>query len=344
MKRLVLSLAAACMAFAFGVPAAQAGQGDTLAKVKERGRVLCPGHNGSYLGFAEVDDAGNWKGLDIELCKALSTAIFGSPDKAEIVPLSWAQRFPALAANDIDAIIKVTAWTLGRDTEIGLQFSRPYLIGTTQLLVTKALGAETAADLDGGSICVGAGSATERQVTDYFKKLGVEVNLITYENTNEMVASYFAGRCDALSGWGPNIAIRRASAPNPDDHVFLPDVVALEAEAIAVRQGDDQWVDIMNWLLSALMTAEQFGITQANVDDAKANPASPEVERLLGVTPGVGDRLGLSNDWAYNVIKTVGNYGEIFDRTLGADSPYKMPRGANALWTDGGVMFPLAFD
>ena len=321
-----------------------AATGDTLKTVKNRGSLLCTGHNGTYLGFAEVDDKGAWHGFDIELCKALATAVLGAPDKVKIIPVSWAQRFPSIQSGDIDVIIKVTGWTMGRDTELGLQFSRPYFLGPTQLMAHKEIGAKSAKDLDGATICASAGTSTERIAADYLSNLGVKVEMVTFEKTEEMRSAYFAGRCDAFAGWGPNLAITRAKGTDPDKHMILPDVMAVEPESAAMRQGDDNWVDILNWMFTALLIAEQYGITSANVDEHKAKKSNPTVERLLGKTPGIGDRLGLSNDWAYQVIKQVGNYKEIYDRTLGDKSAYKLPRGPNALITNGGVMYPLVLD
>jgi general L-amino acid transport system substrate-binding protein len=321
-----------------------AANGDTLKTVKARGSLLCTGHNGTYLGFAEVDDKGAWHGFDIELCKALATAVLGSKDKLKIIPVSWAQRFPSIQSGDIDVIIKVTGWTMGRDTELGLQFSRPYFLGPTQLMAHKEIGAKSAKDLDGATICASAGTSTERIAADYLSNLGVKVEMVTFEKTEEMRSAYFAGRCDAFAGWGPNLAITRAKGKDPDKHMILPDVMAVEPESAAMRQGDDNWVDILNWMFTAMLIAEQYGITSANVDEFKAKQSNPTVERLLGKTPGIGDRLGLSNDWAYQVIKQVGNYKEVYDRTLGDKSAYKLPRGPNALITDGGVMYPLILD
>jgi general L-amino acid transport system substrate-binding protein len=338
------ALAGAALAMTLAAPQAQAATGDTLKTVKERGTLLCTGHNGTYLGFAEVDDKGRWKGFDIELCHALATAIFGDPEQLKIVPVSWAQRFPSIQSGDIDVIIKVTGWTMGRDTELGLQFSRPYFLGPTQLMAHKEIGAKSAKDLDGATICASAGTSTERIAVDYLTNIGVKFEMVTYEKTEEMRSAYFAGRCDAFAGWGPNLAITRFKAPNAAEHVILPDVMKVEPESAAMRQGDDNWVDILNWMFTTLLIAEQYGITSANVDEFKAKPGNPTIERLLGVSPGIGDRLGLSNDWAYNVIKKVGNYAEIFDRTLGKDSPYKLDRGPNALINDGGVMYPLVLD
>lgn len=322
----------------------QAATGDTVKTIKERGTLLCTGHNGTYLGFAEVDDKGAWKGFDIELCKALATAILGSPDKLKVIPVSFSQRFPAIQSGDIDVIIKVTGWTMGRDTELGLQFSRPYFLGATQLMASAKLGAKSAKDLDGATVCAGAGTSTERITSNYLSSIGVEYEAVTYEKSEELRSAYFSGRCDAYAGWGPNLAITRFKATNPADHVILPDVMAVEPESAGMRQGDDNFVDVLNWLFTAMLIAEQYGITSANVDDHKNKPGNPQIERLLGVSPGIGERLGLGDDWAYNVITHVGNYKEVFDRTLGKDSPYKLDRGPNALLTDGGVMYPLVLD
>jgi general L-amino acid transport system substrate-binding protein len=338
--------ALAAFAFAAGLATspASAGQGDTIKTIKERGSLLCTGHNGSYLGFAEVDDQGKWTGFDIEFCKALATAILGSPDALKIIPVSWAQRFPALQSGDIDVIIKVTGWTMSRDTELGLQYGLPYFIGPTNILARTELGAKSAADLAGGVFCINAGTSIERIVADYMGARNIPYEALNFEKGEELRAALYAGRCDALAGFGPFLAATRFNAPNPDDFTILDEVLALEPEGIAARQGDDNFIDVINWMVSAMLMAEQNGITSANVDEVKANPPSASVERLLGVTPGVGDRLGLSNDWAYQVIKQVGNYGEIYDRTVGDGSAYKLPRGKNNLWTNGGMLYPLVLD
>ncbi len=343
MKRLLLGCLAAAALLA---PAqiAMAAAGDTVKAIKERGSLLCTGHNGSYLGFAEVDDKGKWTGFDIEFCKALATVILGSPDKLQIIPVSWAQRFPALQSGDIDVIIKVTGWTMSRDTELGLQFSRPYFIGPTYIMARSELGAKTAADLEGGVFCINAGTSIERIVASYMGAKGIEYEALNFEKAEELRSALYAGRCDALAGFGPFLAATRFNAPKADDFVILDEILALEPEAIAARQGDDNFIDVINWMVSALLMAEAEGITQANVDAARAKPSSSSVAILLGVSPGIGTRLGLSDDWAYNTIKAVGNYAEIYDRTVGEGSPYKLPRGKNHLWSNGGLLYPLVLD
>ncbi|MBO9456989.1 amino acid ABC transporter substrate-binding protein [Paracoccus sp. R12_1] len=340
----VLNIAILATATVIGASAAHADNGDTLKEVKARGALNCPGHTGSYLGFAEVDDKGVWNGLDIDLCRAMATATLGSPDKLKVIPLSWAQRWPSLQSGDVDIIIKASGGTFSRDTELGFQFSNSYYLGTTKVMAHKELGLTSMKDADGGTICIPAGASQERQVASYAEKLGIELETVAIEKTEELEDAYFSGRCDLYAQWGPVLAIARSVSKNPDDHVLLPDVLAVEPEVMISRQGDDNWVDISNWVLSVLLFAEQEGVTSHNVDEMKANPPTNEIAKMLGAQPGFGKPLGLEDDWGYNVIKNVGNYSEIFERNLGQDSPYKMPREMTALWNNGGVLFPLVID
>jgi len=340
-------IGASALAGAMALPSgalAQADPGPTVTMIQERGSLLCTGHNGSYLGFAEVDDEGEWSGFDIEMCKALATAILGSPDALQIIPVSWAQRFPALQSGDIDVIIKVTGWTMSRDTELGLQYSRPYFIGPTNILARTEIGATSPEDLEGGVFCINAGTSIERIVADYMGARGISYEPLNFDNPEELRAALYAGRCDAMAGFGPFLAATRFNAPDPEDFTILDAVLALEPEGIAAREGDDGFIDVINWMMSALLMAEEAGITRENVDEVRADPPSASVERLLGVSPGVGERLGLSDDWAYNMIKAVGNYGEIYDRTVGDDSVYRLPRGLNHLWSNDGLLYPLVLD
>lgn len=339
MKALLIGASLAALA-----PAAHAAQGDTLKEVQSRGVLNCTGDTGSNLGFMEVDEKGNWKGLDIDLCKAMATAVLGSPEKLKIVPLSWAQRWPSLQSRDVDIVIKSSGGTFSRDTELGLQFSKSYYLGTTKILAHKNLGISSLKDADGGTMCVQAGASQEKQISAYAEKLGVKLQYVALEKDPDLMDAYFAGRCDMFVKWGPGTGIVRSQAENPDDHIILTDDLDMEPEVMISRQGDDNWVDISNWVLSAVLFAEQEGITAANVEEMKANPPSAQIGKFLGATPGLGKPLGLSDDWAFNVIKTVGNYSEIFERNLGNASPYKMPRGLNALWNAQGVMYPLVFD
>jgi general L-amino acid transport system substrate-binding protein len=339
-------LAGAC-ATAFMMPGlAQAEIGSTLAGVKERGALSCTGHNGSYLGLAEVDDQGNWQGFDIDLCRAMSTAIFGTDEgHLSIQPTSWAQRWPSIQSGELDIIIKSSGWTFSRDTDIGMQFSRPYLMASINYMASADTGAKSAADLDGGTLCVQTGTTTERNAIEHAASNGYEIEVVPFEKTEEAKAAFLSGRCDAYIEWDLQLAVMRATEiENPDDYVILPESLSAEPVAMVMRQGDDNWVDIANWLLSALMIAEQSGVTSENVDDMKANPPTPRVAKLLGATPGFGAQLGLQDDWAYNVIKRHGNFDEIWQRNIGRGSSYGLERNVNALIRDGGIMFPLVLD
>lgn len=344
--KLKASIAITAATLALSATAGWGAGGDTLKTVLERGKLNCTGHNGSYLGMTELDDQGNWKGVDIDLCRSLATAIFGTDkDHLDIIPLSWAQRWPAIQSGDVDVIIKATGWTFGRDTEVGLQFSNPYMLTPIQYLTRTDLGAKSAADLDGGTLCVQAGTTFERYAVGHAAAKGYKLTTVPFEKTEEARASFLSGRCDAFIDSDLQLAVlKNTQTPNPDDYAIIPDTLAAEPLSIAVRQDDDDWLDIQNWLLSALLLAEQSGVTSQNVDEMKANPPTPEVSKLLGATPGMGTPLGLKDDWAYNVIKQHGNYAEIWDRNIGKDSPYKLERGINALVQDGGVQYPIILD
>ncbi len=324
--------------------AASAAGGDTLKAIKARGELLCPGHNGSYPPFAEVDDKGNWKGQDIDFCRALTVAIFGSDKNLKIVPLSWAQRFPSLQSGDVDVIIKGTGLTMSRNTELGLSFSTPYFVSPTSIMVRKSLNIIDAKGLDGGTLCVPAGTSTEALAANFFKGHNINVKLVTFEKSEEVSAAFFAGRCDSLVDAAPVLAVAARSSSHPNDYTILPDVITLEPLAAAVRRGDDDWLNLINWMFSSMRLAEDYGITSKNVDEAKAKPTDATIAKLLGATPGIGARVGLSDDWVYNVIKQVGNIGEVYDHNLGDGSPYKIPRGINREWKDGGVFFPWILD
>ncbi|WP_138465999.1 amino acid ABC transporter substrate-binding protein [Poseidonocella sp. HB161398] len=318
---------------------------DTLDEVKERGALNCTGHNGSYLGLAEVDDTGNWKGLDIDFCRALATAVFGTYEgHLNIVPISWAQRWPLLQSGELDVVVKSSDWTASRDSELGLQFSSVYVFTSQKVMAHKELGAETLADLDGGSICVPAGTSTEKLLASYLAAHGIDMEIIASEKTEESQAAYLSGRCDAYAEWDVQLAVARLNAENEADHVILPDTFAAGPCGMVVRENDDHWLDIVNFTLSTMLTAEQAGVTQANVDEMKANPPTPDIAKMLGVTPGYGSRVGLSDSFGYDIIKAVGNYNDVWERNLGQGSPYKLARGPNELWQNGGVLFPMIMD
>jgi len=325
-------------ALAAGVVSTQASA-STLADVKARGAVLC-GVNAGLAGFAQPDNAGNWTGFDVDFCRAVASAIFGDPTKVQFRPTEAKDRFPALQSGEIDILSRATTWTISRDTALGFNF-RPIMYYDGQgFMVRKNLGIKSALDLSGASICVQSGTTTELNLSDYFKANNLKYNPVVFEKQEEVNAAYDAGRCDVYSTDQSGLYAIKLSLKAPDENVILPEVISKEPLGPVVRQGDDQWFDIVSWTAYAMIGAEEFGITRSNVDDMKTSP-NPDIQRFLGVEPDtkIGTDLGLGNDWAYNIVKEVGNYGEVFERNLGRDSPLKIARGLNALWSKGGLQY-----
>ena len=340
--RAAATLATACIAL-FGAGVASA-QSPTLDAITKRGELLCSGATVNSPGFAVVDAKGVWSGLDVDICKALTIAILGDESKLKLVPVSFVQRFPALQGNTIDVIVKNTAWNLTRNTELGLMFSTPYLFTGNGIMVYKSLGVTKGTDLDGATICTSAGTTLEKATADFFTKNNKKYKLLTFENGNERNQAYLARRCDAMvNGFEQLAAVRAFDASNPNDHVILPDALGKEVQGAVVRQGDDRFLNVVNWTIFALIEAEELGITQANVD-ARKSDNDPRVQKLLGVTPGIGKKLGLRETWAYDVIKGLGNYGEIYARNLGTGSALKLYRRYNKPWNQGGVMYSPPVD
>ena len=341
MTKLVL-LAAGALAALAGPALAQDRTSPTVERIKARDMMLCPAHNGSNPGFMEVDSSGNWNGLDIDVCRAIAIAILGDPDKVTFVPMSFQQRWTSLESGAVDLIVKTTDGTMVRDTELNLSMSTPYLYGAFQFIAHE--GIASAADLDGGTVCTSGGSNNIRYLTDYMTTNGLELEVLTFEKREEEYSAYSQRRCDADMGWGPNLAILRASQDEASKHIILPEVVTVGPQVILIPEGDDRFMDVINWTLQTLFIAEQEGVTSENVDQMRAAPPNPVVERLLGVSPGIGTRLGLDDDWAYLVIRNIGNYEELYNRTFGEQSAYALPRGLTALWRDQGVIVPLILD
>ncbi len=342
MKPLAIGATAALML----APAAHAEFGATLKTIQDRGSLSCTGHNGSFPGMAEVDDKGSWIGFDIDLCRALATAIFGAFEgHLTIQPTSWAQRWPSLQSGELDIVIKSSGWTMSRDTDTSLQFSRPYMMAGINYATHADNGSVKVADLDGGTMCVQAGTTYERYAVEHAQANDYTMEVVPFETTEASKAAFLSGRCDAYMDWDLQLAVMRATAvDDPESIKILPDVLSAEPLGFVMRQGDDQWVDVSNWLMSILLLADEAGVTSENVDEMKANPPTPAVGTMLGVTPGVGTRIGLSDDWAYNVIKQLGNYNEIWERNMGQGSAYKLERGVNGLIRDGGILHSLVLD
>ncbi len=335
------SLALAGALVVAGLGAAEASP--TLEAVKKNGFVRCGVNGGGLPGFATVDDQGNWSGFDVDYCKAVAAAIFGDISKVKYVPLSAKERFTALQSGEIDVLIRNTTWTLTRDTALGLDFVGVNYYDGQGFMVSKSLGVKSALELDGASVCVQTGTTTERNLADYFRKHNMKYEPVVFENANEAIAAFQAGRCDVFTTDRSGLYAERTRFDNPDDWVILPEVISKEPLGPVVRHGDNEWGDIVRWVFYATIEAEEYGVTSENVDEMREKSTDPTVRRLLGVEDEFGKYLGLPQDWAYQVIKQVGNYGEIFERNLGKDTPLKIDRGINDLWTRGGLQYAMPF-
>jgi general L-amino acid transport system substrate-binding protein len=334
----------ACLAFALAlvglITVGTARADSTLEKVKAAGGFSCGVPTGTP-GYAQPDAQGVYSGFDIDICKALSAAIFGDPGKVKYVPLTAQQRFTALQSGEVDILSNNTTWTLTRDTDLGLNFGPVVFYDGQGFMVPKKLGVKSAKELNGATICVAPGTTTELNLADYFRATKMEYKPVVIDKVDELFSAFFSGRCDVMTGDATGLAAQRIGrASNPDDYVVLPERISKEPLASVVRHGDDQWHDIVDWVIYALMQGEESGITKDNVDDMLKSD-DPNIKRILGVTPGMGKDLGLDDKWVYNEIKMVGNYGEIFDRNIGASSPLKLERSLNALWTKGGLLYAM---
>ncbi len=332
-----ISALAIAVGFGFAVPA-QAGP--TLDKVKQAGTISCGVQTG-VAGYAQPDSQGVYTGFNVDICHALSAALFGDPGKLKFVPLTAQQRFTALQSGEVDLLSNNTTWTLQRDTELGLNFAPVVFYDGQGFMVTKKSGIKSAKELNGATVCVAPGTTTELNLADYFRANKMEFKPVVIEKLDELTGAFFSGRCDAYTTDASALAaVRIGRASNPDDYVILPERISKEPLAPVVRHGDEQWRDIVSWVVYALIEAEEKGITQKNVDDM-AKSEDPTIKRILGATPGMGKALGLDEKWAYNAIKAVGNYGEIFDKHLGLGSALKLERGYNNLWTKGGLIYAM---
>ncbi|WP_372681209.1 amino acid ABC transporter substrate-binding protein [Desulfosarcina sp.] len=313
----------------------------TLDDVKAKGFIQA-GVNGDLFGFGKPDEKGVWKGLDVDTARAIAAAVFGDAGKVKYTPLTAKTRFTALQSGEIDVLTRNCTQTLGRDTDLGLDFAQVNYYDGQGFLVSKKLGVKSAKELDGASVCVLPGTTTELNVADYFRANGMKMKPVVIENTAELAKAFFAGRCDCLTSDASQLAGTRAVAPNPTDYIILPEIISKEPLAPAVRHGDNQWKDIVNYSVLAMIEAEELGITANNVDDMLKSE-DPKIMRFLGVTEGNGKALGLDEKWAYHIIKQVGNYGEVFERNVGVSTPLGIERGLNALWTNGGLMYSPPF-
>ena len=328
--RLLLALAACGV----GLAAARA---DTLDEVRRRGALLC-GVNVGLAGFGLPDDRGEWRGFDIDYCRAVAAAIFDDPNKVKFIPLSGKDRFTALQSGEIDMLSRNTTWTQSREAGQGLLFAGINYFDGQGFLVRKSLGIDSAAKLSGASICAQQGTTTELNLADYFRSHGLKAETVVFSSGDEAVKAYESGRCDAYTTDGSALYAQRLKLAHPEDHVVLRDTISKEPFSPVVRQGDDRWFNLVKWTHFALLDAEELGVNAQNVM-AMRQSDNPELRRLLGVEGDYGAALGLPADWVVRIIRAVGNYGEIFERNLGKESPLNIPRGLNAQWRDGGLHY-----
>ena len=312
----------------------------TLDIVKERGKLIL-GVTAGVPGYSAPDSDGKWQGFDVDLGRAVAAAVLGDPDAIECRPLSAKERFTALQSGEIDLLSRVTTWTATRDSELGVNFAGVNYYDGQGFMVARDSGITSLADLDGATIAVQAGTTTELNLSDYFRKQGMELELITFEKNDQASAALEAGRADAVTSDQSQLYALRTKFKEPENFIMLPEVISKEPLGPVVREGDDQWLDIVAWSLMVMLNAEEYGVTSANVDEMKASSTNPNVKRMLGIEGGVAEGYGLSDDWGYNIVKMVGNYGESFDRNLGASSPLNISRGYNALWVDGGLQYGM---
>ena len=336
MQRIFLALAVC------GAMVSHAGQalaGKDLDAVKARGTLICGVAVGGIAGFMVVDSQGKWTGMNVDICRAVSAAIFGDSEKVKYVPLSGQQRFTALQSGEVDLLSNNSTWTLTRDSALGLDFTGITYYDGQGFMVPKKLGVKSAKELNGASICVLSGSTSELNIADYFRTNKMTFRPVLFEDPDQSRAAFFSGRCDAYSGDQARLyATRAANAHNPDDYIVLPEIISKEPLGPVVRHGDNQFADIVRWAQYAMIEAEEYGITSKNVDEMLKSE-NPSIKRILGVTPGMGKALGVDEKWVYTIVKQVGNYGESFDRNVGKDSPLKVERGQNELWTKGGLQY-----
>jgi general L-amino acid transport system substrate-binding protein len=335
-KRCLIAMTAAASVCFTGI--ASAG---TLNDVKERGKLYC-GVNTGLPGFSQPDASEKWKGLDVDLCRAVAAAVLGDATKVNFVSTSGKNRFTTLNSGGVDLLSRNTTWTFTRDTGVKLDFAGINYYDGQGFMIRKDLGIISAKELDGAAVCIQVGTTSELNLTDFFNANDMSYEPVPIETNAEAQANYLSGRCDVYTMHASGLASTRASMPNPNDHVILPEIISKEPLGPAVRQGDSQWADVVRWSLNAMITAEELGITSANVDQMKKSN-NPEALRLLGSQGAYGEMLDLNNDWAYQIIKQVGNYGESFDRNIGPKTALRLERGLNALWINGGLLYSPPF-
>ena len=335
MKKFVAAALAAGIGMALSATGASAQA--TLAQVKQRGILNC-GSNTGLAGFGVPDAQGNWKGLDVDLCRAISATIFNDPNKVKFIPLSAKDRFTALQSGEVDVLVRNSTWTMTRDASLGLLFTGVNYYDGQGFLVRKKLGVNSALQLNGASVCTQQGTTTELNLADYFRANNLKYEVVAFASSDETIKAYDAGRCDAFTTDASGLYAERLKLTNPDEHLVLPEIISKEPLGPATRNNDPQWFNLVKWVHFAMLNAEELGVTQANVDE-KLKSDNPEIKRLLGTEGKFGEQVGLTADWVVRIVKHVGNYGESFERNVGQGSLLKIARGQNGLWTKGGLQY-----
>ena len=316
-------------------------QASTLGDVQAKGYVSC-GVSKGLAGFSSADSSGTWTGVDVDVCRAVAAATLGDAQKVKFVPLTAKERFTALQSGEIDMLSRNTTWTITRDASLGLNFAGVNYYDGQGFMVKSSLGVSSAMELSGAAVCIQAGTTTELNLADWGKANGIEYNSVVSDTNAQTLTNYDAGRCDVLTTDASGLYSMRAAASDPSEHVVLPEIISKEPLGPAVRHGDSEWADIVRWSLSAMIIGEELGITSGNVDEMMTSN-NPEVLRLLGAEPGYGAMLGLSDDWAANILTQVGNYSESFEKHIGPNTPINIQRGLNALYKDGGILYAPPF-
>ncbi len=337
MKQVKFPLALLAATLALG-SVTQVQAGATLDAVKKKGFVQC-GISDGLPGFSYADAKGKYVGLDVDVCRAVAAAVFGDAEKVKYSPLTAKERFTALQSGEVDILSRNTTWTSSRDAAMGLNFTGVTYYDGQGFLVNKKLGVASARELDGATVCIQAGTTTELNLADYFRAHNLKFTPITYDTSDESAKSLESGRCDVLTSDQSQLYAQRIKLAAPDDYVVLPEVISKEPLGPAVRQGDEEWFDVVRWTLYAQLNAEELGVSSANVEELAKSTKNPDIARLLGAEGEYGKDLKLNKDWAVQIVKQVGNYGEIFERNVGASSQLKIERGLNALWNKGGLQY-----
>lgn len=321
---------------ALAATAGLANAGETLDAVKGKGFVQC-GVSQGLPGFSNPDDQGNWTGLDVDFCRAMAAAVFNDADAVKFTPLSAKVRFTALTSGEIDVLSRNTTWTMSRDSDFGEFVGVNYYDGQG-FMVPKSLGVSSALELDGAAVCTNTGTTTELNVSDFFRANNLAYTVVAFEKADEVVSAYDAGRCDVYTTDRSGLAAQRTKLSKPDDHVVLPEIISKEPLGPLVRHGDNEWGDVARWTLNCMINAEEMGVNSENAADM-ATSDNPGIKRLLGTEGDLGGKIGLENGFCANVISSVGNYAESYNRNVGPDTPLKLDRGVNALWSDGGILY-----